>query len=323
MHFNMKHFVVTIVSIFLALGIGIAIGATIDGQQLFIEEQGRLVEQIEKSIENVKEENYKLEDEKNEYKNKLNQINKYYNKKVDSLVKANPLNKRVLVIDLLSEFNYYNTKDILNDLDAQRVDEVLIKSKYDAKNTEAMDALKEEFGIATEDSNQFKREMLNKLFAEEENFDRLERLLRDIGFIDVKGSIDAIKANYDVVVIADGNTGIKDKNSDGIRKTIIDNLGQLSMPMIAVEDNTVGDSYIEFYKDNKVSTVDNLEEGMGKLSFLLLLDGETGNYGFKQHSDNVMPLSGLVLVRKEESNQEDIEDSQETVNQGNESDKGE
>ncbi len=78
---NIRHFIITIISIFLSLGIGIFIGAIMDSQQLFIQQQNELVSQIEDDFNGFKEKNNelineitKLEDEKRIYDEFTNRL---------------------------------------------------------------------------------------------------------------------------------------------------------------------------------------------------------------------------------------------------------
>lgn len=300
MHFNMKHFVITIVSIFLALGIGIAIGATIDGQQLFIEEQGRLVEQIEKSIDKVKEENNSLVEEIDGYKSVIKDYEDYFEEKVRYEASTNPLDNRVLVIDLFSGFDKNNVKDILKDLGAQRVDEVSISNIYDSANKETLNALKEEFDLSIDSPEKLRAEMLNLLFTETEKFERVEELLRAVQYIDVKGSLESIADNYDYVVIADSNANLDDDIKNNIRNMIIDNLNGINLSFSAVQSYADEPQSMKFYKDNRVSTIDNVDQATGKLALIQLISGKTGSYGVKDYSTALMPVDTPFVEKKEE-----------------------
>jgi len=70
---NLRYFVITIISIFLSLGLGIFIGAILDGQQVFINQQKQLVMEIEEQFYTFQEEKEKLKSELELYK-KENQI---------------------------------------------------------------------------------------------------------------------------------------------------------------------------------------------------------------------------------------------------------
>ena len=54
---SMKYLIVTIASIFLALGIGIFIGFMFDGQDIFLNHQESLINDLEYKFDELKEEN--------------------------------------------------------------------------------------------------------------------------------------------------------------------------------------------------------------------------------------------------------------------------
>ena len=63
MFINIKYLVITVISIFLALGIGILIGIQVDSQDIIFEQQEITVQKMEEKVEQLNKLNFNLENE--------------------------------------------------------------------------------------------------------------------------------------------------------------------------------------------------------------------------------------------------------------------
>ena len=93
----------------------------------------------------------------------------------------------------------------------------------------------------------------------------------------------------DYIVIAGGS---RDKNNkhEVIDIPLIKEVKKLSLPLIGVETTTVENSYIELYKKEKLSTVDNVDTIIGQTSLVLVMTGKEGHYGVKKSANSLMPF---------------------------------
>ena len=62
-----------------------------------------------------------------------------------------------------------------------------------------------------------------------------------------------------------------------------------NIPIIVVENQETNLIDIDKYKKMGISTVDHIDTLYGKLSLISLLYGNTGNYGFKEGSQGILP----------------------------------
>lgn len=58
---NIKYYVIMSASIFLALGVGIFIGFSLDGQEIFVEQQQGLITELEQRFLDLKQQNTMIE----------------------------------------------------------------------------------------------------------------------------------------------------------------------------------------------------------------------------------------------------------------------
>ena len=98
--------------------------------------------------------------------------------------------------------------------------------------------------------------------------------------------------SYDSVVL-DGGSDSKTSKDDfeKIDKFLISKLKEEKKSVIGVQKSTTANSYIELYSNEKVSTVDNIEQKSGKLAMVMLLKDSNilGNYGILDTAQSILP----------------------------------
>lgn len=75
-----------------------------------------------------------------------------------------------------------------------------------------------------------------------------------------------------------------------LQESLIDGLvTRRNVPVVGVERSDTDPSQIRFYRDNGLSTVDNLDEAAGRIALVFALDGERGSFGFKDSAEDPLP----------------------------------
>ena len=87
------------------------------------------------------------------------------------------------------------------------------------------------------------------------------------------------------------NTKDLEKHFELIDKLLIEKLKSEGKYLVGVENTNKKTSYIELYSNNKVATIDNINEGSGKLALVLALkDGNVvGNFGISETAESLIP----------------------------------
>ena len=82
-----------------------------------------------------------------------------------------------------------------------------------------------------------------------------------------------------------------DRNGDQERfeQGLIDGLGSLREPVVGVETLDTDPSQISFYEDRMPASVDNVNTPAGRIALVLALDGARGSFGFKGSADAPVP----------------------------------
>ena len=82
-----------------------------------------------------------------------------------------------------------------------------------------------------------------------------------------------------------------DRNGDQERfeQGLVDGLQSLRSPVVGVEALDTDPSQIQFYEDRMPASVDNVDAPGGRVALVLALDGARGNFGFKSSADAPLP----------------------------------
>jgi len=77
---------------------------------------------------------------------------------------------------------------------------------------------------------------------------------------------------------------------------IIDTAKALDKQVIGIEKENTNFSYMEAYKKFRISTVDNVNSNIGKVSLVLAMEGRPGHYGVKATAEEITPKSNLPPI---------------------------
>ncbi len=100
----------------------------------------------------------------------------------------------------------------------------------------------------------------------------------------------------DYLVIAGGSVKENPERLSLVDKIIIDTAKSMEKEIVGIEKSNINYSYIDTYKSYKISTIDNIDMIMGKVSLVLALEGRPGHYGIKPTAEDILPNLKLSLV---------------------------
>lgn len=291
---NIKYYVLTIVSIFLALAIGIYIGFMFDAQDILMSQKEDIVTQLEERFDYLEEENKMVKEEIEKVNKENNQI-KEFNRAIYSDVIRDKLNGiKIAIIETSDDYIYKGVSQTLELAGADVTSITTIKNNFYTD----LDLLKENY----EEENQIENvdnnipnlsidSIVQEIITGQDN--KVIETFKAEGLIDANGEyITAI----DYIVLAGGRKEKDDTRFDTIDKKIIDICKKANIPVIGIEKESVDYSYIEKYKDNRISSVDNVDTIMGKVALVLAVDGRPGNYGVKPSAESLVPNLGTTII---------------------------
>jgi len=285
MFINIKYLVITIISIFLALGIGILIGVQIDSQDLILEQQEITVQRMENKLDELNRINTDLQDELNQLK-AINSINETYIKNIfPDYIKYKLSGMHIIVLETTDEYTYTSMRQALKTAGAQVTSLTIVSDKLLNMSDQEITQLVEYFGLS--DGGDIIPVILKRI-AETVGgkYDPdVISLLKEKGIIYVNGNL---QQPADYVVLAGGSSEKSNKH-EYIDIPLIKELNKLSLPLVGVETTNVETSYIDIYKKQKLSTVDNVDTIIGQTSLILVINGKEGHYGVKKSANSLIP----------------------------------
>ena len=288
MHINMKYYIVSIGAIFISLGIGILVGYNLNYDQELSKQQAGIIQDLDKQFNTLKETNDTLEKNLEAVKGDYDKAIDFINENVDSLVINRLENKSIGIISTNQDNNYTSEiDDIITKASGNVAFDIVLRNNiYDEKKLEELSSkLNQEFK-STKDIMIY----IEKALSENNANEKLKNL-ETLEIITINKLNDNYQ-NYDSVVLAGGNNGKSGKEQyEKIDKVLIDTLKDKEKNIVGVQQSNAKFSYVDLYSENKISTVDNIEEGTGKLSLVMLLQDSSiaGKFGVLEESEAILP----------------------------------
>ncbi|KKY01154.1 hypothetical protein VN21_10335 [Paraclostridium benzoelyticum] len=288
MHINMKYYIVTIGAIFIALGIGMLVGFNLNYDQELSKQQAAIIDDLDAKFEDIKTTNDELEGKLDKKESEYKKIVNYLNENYLVLIKDQLQGKNVGIISTTENYDY--TQDIsktITDANGSVAYDIILKSGLTNK-----DKIKE-LNSALQLQLKTEKDVVNYIMSclkEENAMDKLQQLEK----------LEMIKINYlsdnyldcSQVVMASGDTNESSDKFTNIDKTIIDKLKEDGKYVIGTQKSDVKFSDLENYKKDKIPTINNSQQGTGKLSLVYALRDsvEKGNFGIGDKVDSIIPF---------------------------------
>ena len=219
---NMKFYVISIVSIFLALAIGIYIGFTLDAQNFLVEQKEDIASKLEEKFDYLRSENenFKKEIEKMEVKN--SQYEKFNETVYPEIIKNRLSGTKVAIIETNDEYIYSGIGKTLEMSGATVVNVTTIKDKFLNEDT-----LKEAYLKSGIDKDELKENVIGKAISDlstaiiSDGNEEVIKYFEEYGLLNIIGNIDE---PVDYVIIAGGSDSKDIERINILDKTIIDSV---------------------------------------------------------------------------------------------------
>lgn len=296
---NLKFFVMLVISIFAALGIGIYIGFTLDAQSLIVEQREDIVSEIEERFDFLTSENEKLKGTIESISVSNENYEHFIQSTYEEIIKSRLLGMNVAIIETNSDYMHSGTGRVLDVAGANLTSLVTIADKF--MDDQMMRALYNKIGVSLPETDIVEYTM--KIVTEciiDGNSNVLISELSNEGFIQIAG---LINNPVDYIIIAGGSLSEEDERIDKIDRTIVRVSREKNVGIIGVEKLDAIYSYMGRYKELNISTIDNIDTAMGKVSLILAMEGRPGHYGVKETAEELVPTLELPIVQSYEERQ--------------------
>lgn len=288
MHINMKYYIVSIGAIFISLGIGILVGYNLNYDQELSKQQASVISDLDNKFDALKVTNDNLEKSLADLSDDYDKAIAFINDNVNNLVVGRLTDKNIGIISTNQDNDY--TKEINEIITTANgnvaFDITLNNNIFNEKKIEEL-ATKLNLEIKdTKDIMAYIEEALS-----ESNATLKLKELEDAEMIKIN-SLNENYQSYNSVVIVGGNNGKLGKEQyENIDKILIETLKDKDKNIVGVQQSNTKFSYVDLYFNDKVTTIDNVDEGIGKLSLVMVLQDSSiaGKFGKLEGSDSIIP----------------------------------
>lgn len=288
---NMRYFIVSLAAVFLALGIGIFIGFTVDGQEIFLNQQETLIDEMEYKFGEIRTENEELEENLNLKNQEIKNYEDFTNIIFPTLANSKLQNLNLAIIETNDDYIYNEIPSTIEKAGGKVSLTLYIKKEFLLENSEKFNKVynyftKEKGEIVDKDNFlAFLSEKVSEAILKQDT--QTLEFLKKQDIIELKGEY---TNNIDCFIIAGGSAS---KEGLGMVKKVdiplIDKIKQYNISVIGVEQSNVKYSYMEQYKKQKISTIDNIDTLIGQYSLIEVIQGNDGNYGIKSSANLLVP----------------------------------
>ena len=290
MNINMKYYIVTIGSIFLALGIGIIVGFNLNYDQELSKQQSEVLSEFEDRFDSLNQEkadlNTQIEDLTKEQEKLTSYISQNYN-----LLITNALTDRNTGIIITNEKNDYSEEieNLIKDADGHLAFNIVVRDTIeDEKKLKTLSNDIDKEIKTSQDCINYIMDCLNGDNAQKD----LEKL-QELELIEIKSLSEDYDSYDSAILVGENEDENMQKTFEVKEKNIISKLKSEKKYLVAVQREASNSKFLKLCSDSKISTIDNIDSEIGKISLSMLIKDESivGNYGTGENVTDLMPFS--------------------------------
>ncbi|MGL5694461.1 MAG: copper transporter [Peptostreptococcaceae bacterium] len=287
MHINMKYYIVTIGAIFISLGIGILVGFNLNYDQELSKQQTQIIEDLDVKFEDLRTVNNELETNLKDLKSDYEKIIGFINENYEKLTSDQLLDKSIGIISIGSNNDSTQIEKSISNANGNVLFNINLHSNIVDENK--IKEVSDKVGVEIKNA----QELIDYISGCLNDVDGKSKLeyLEELDVIKINKLEDGYNNSTSVVLNSDTNAKDAKNQFEAVDKVLIQSLKSQGKYIVGVENSETKVSYIELYSENKISTIDNINEGSGQLSLVRVLkDGTTvGNFGIKETAESLIP----------------------------------
>ncbi len=281
--FDFRYHIVSLVAVFLALGIGVVMGSMSAERGVVSEQERALIATMEKDFERLRSTNTDLNAQ-------LATAAKFQEGAMALLTDGKLAQKSVAVV-VTGDVDAATLKNLQTSLElagAKQQSLTTFSGKLGLDDKTTVDKVAAIVGgnppgqAATRDKavEETARWIAGGLNPKGIND------LAGAGFIGTSGRYDTF---VQAVIIVGGLQNSKNLPPEQVDDTLIKTFKLLPITIAGVEQTKVKTSYMKVYQAQNISTVDDIDKASGLLSTIYILAGQSGDFGEKPTADVLMP----------------------------------
>ena len=276
---DMRYHVISLVAVFLALGIGIILGIGLTA------EQKSEIESLKKTFSEVKEKNKSLHEDLDVYRE--------YTAESKPYMLDDRLPEKAFVVITGLEPDEKALGAIHNAIGSAGGNVPLTINMSDAtvyEDPALLQGLAQAFGLPAE-AGVIKERILAEVVEQLKNASNIEVLtmLDQVGVIHVKGVLPGPVTGAVLLGSIEEADALEGTDLPLLRAFVA-----ADFPVVGVSDLEAPDAAMITYKKNGMSTVDHVNTVPGEVALVLVLQGRRGNYGSGRTAERILPEPGDI-----------------------------
>lgn len=295
---DLKYHIVSIVAIFIALGMGILIGSTIVGNDVMVAQQQKIISSLERQFADLREHESKLMAEDVKKSKMITQYENFAQSMLVPVVTGQLKGRNVAVI---VSGNQAMPSGIINTLGlagANLNSQAMVLENINMKDSILRSRLIDYFALEYNTTSDVLRQQVAQSLALQVNNladPALNVFLEENKLVKMTYSNDQ---PIDTVILIGGSDTLGQSYPEGFDSSLIKALLDQGIQVIGAERSDVRFSYMKYYQKFSISTVDNIDMSVGQISLVLALNGQPGNYGIKSNATVFMPVLPEAFTRR-------------------------
>jgi hypothetical protein len=260
----------------------------LDGQGFIVDQQKQLVNQLENKFNEFKTKQDSLQERIDLLTQEKEKNAKFMDTFYPEIIKNKLNHLNVVIIETNTDYAYSGLTDAFVKAGASNVASILIQDPFLLEDENIAAQVCKDLNLTGNKKEEIEKQLIRSFCNAVINGKNSEVInyLKDKKMIDYVGDF-MPPVNY--VVIAGGSTNSKRSTLNRIDIPIIHYIKNNNIPVVAVEQLGVAYSNIPDYKKLRISTVDDVDTIIGKVSMLMVASGKEGHFGEKETADELMP----------------------------------
>ena len=283
MFINIKYFIVTIAAVFFSLGIGIMIGFNLNNSEIFTQQQIKLVDDMDKKLNELRVKNDEMNTQLVEKDKSIEIYNEFVNSYYEDLIKDRLVDKNLLIIQTTGDYFFSDISQWAAISGANIHTYLTINSNNFNSLTIAQYP-----DLFTEDSLDTEKLFNYIINLTSENNSLKLAELEQLGILKIVSTSNN-QEPFNQVVLLGGELEESKEKVEKVDLALARSISSKNIPIVFAEESNANYSSIEQFKNLKISTVDNVDQAIGRISLSVVLSGVDGNYGIKDTASKLFP----------------------------------
>ncbi|HYH03151.1 MAG TPA: copper transporter [Bacillota bacterium] len=288
---DLRYHVVSLVAVFLALGLGIIIGINFGKtDDLQLDNQ---IERLEQTYQKIRDDQKTLQANLQTKENMLESAQQFQRAIMPNLTLNRLLGKRIAVIRTNDSVDFKHTKamvDLLKQAGAEVTSVTTFLKPLDLTDAQFRNEVIDAFGLVNVEEKNLMAEISRKIIQTIINGQSGTELLFLQNREQVKLWGDYNRGYVDTIVFFGGGNTAESAKQQEIDQPLVEAVRKTEITVVGVEPSFVTHSYMRLYQSKIKGTIDNIDTPPGEMTLVYMLaSGKKGHFGTKETARRLIP----------------------------------